>query len=433
MTSPQSLPATMRPAPLLSILSTAALLISIVGLVFLLHLGTQPNADVVFVTPFVIFIGLAPARRDWLLVFAFSAALAIGYPAAGGGIESGWIAHTAEIGAVLGCGSLATMGVIMLWSEGERGVRARFGFKQALILPVFGMLGGLIMPVFWNRPATTFDLHLYSFDDRFGFQASFWLGRIFARSAWIHNTATVVYMALPAMPAIVAAAAWRQRRNLPFDPLISFVIGGALCLPFFQICPGAGPKYAFPGVFPFHAPEAWTLAISRIAIPEAPRNAIPSMHVTWTLLAYWCARPLSRWVHVFAGMFLTWTVLATLGLGEHYFCDLIVGCAFALFISALACRLPLSDPRRREALVFGAVVTVGWLLLLRTAALIAIPRAGAWALAVGTVAGSAWLGHRLIAATQTRAGHNLGDDLPQKEGGERIPPAIAEPACGTIR
>src|SRR5580692_136124 len=107
MTSPQSLPATMRRAPLLSILSTAALLIGIVGLVFLLHLGTQPNADAVFVTPFVIFIGLAPSRRDWLLVFAFSAALAIGYPAAGGGIESGWIAHAAEIGAALGCGSLA--------------------------------------------------------------------------------------------------------------------------------------------------------------------------------------------------------------------------------------------------------------------------------------------------------------------------------------
>jgi len=428
MTSPQSLPAGMRRAPLLSILSTAALLIGIVGLVFLLHLGIHPNADAVFVTPLFIFIGLAPARRDWLLVFAFSAALAVGYLAAGQGVESGWIAHTAEIGAALGCGSLAAMGVMMLWSAGERGVRARSGFQYALILPVFGMLGGLIMPVFWNRPATTFDLHLYSFDDRLGFQASFWLGRIFAQSAWIRDVATLVYLALPVMPAIVAAAAWRQRRSLPFDPLLSFVIGGVLCLPFFQICPGAGPKYAFPAVFPFHAPEAWALVIHRVAIPEAPRNAIPSMHLTWILLACWCARPLSRWIQVIGGMFLAWTVLATLGLGEHYLCDLIVACAFALFLSALACRLPLSEPRRRVALVFGAVVTVGWLLLLRAAALIAIPRAGAWTLAVGTVVGSVWLGHRLIAAAQTRA----GQQLPQEESGERASPPMAEPACDTI-
>jgi hypothetical protein len=422
MASLQSRPATLGRAPLLSILSTAALLIAIVGLVFLLHLGKQPNADAVFATPFVIFIGLAPARRDWLLVFTFSTALAMFYLVAGGGIASGWIAHAAEIGAALGCGSLASMGVIMLWSVGKRGTRARSGFLQALILPVFGLLGGLIMPVFWNRPATTFDLQLYSFDDRLGFQASFWLGRIFAQSAWIQYTAVLVYMALPLMPSIVAAAAWRQRRNLPFDPLVAFVIGGALCLPFFQICPGAGPKYAFPGVFPFHAPEALTIVIRRIAIPEAPRNAIPSMHVTWTLLACWCARPLSRWVQVFGGLFFTWTVLATLGLGEHYLCDLIVACAFALFIFALVCRVPLSEPRRREALVFGAVVTVGWLILLRTAALIAIPRAGAWTLAVGTVVGSAWLAHRLIAATQTRT----GDELLPKEGGEPIARSLPE-------
>ncbi len=423
MTSPQSLPATMRRAPLLSILSTAALLVSIVGLVFLLHLGIHPNAAAVFVTPFFIFIGIAPARRDWLLAFALSAALALGYLAAGGGIESGWIAHTAEIGAALGCGSLASMGVIMLWSVGERGLRARFGFQQALILPVFGLLGGLIMPLVWNRPPTTFDLNLYSFDDRLGFQASFWLGRIFAQSPWIRDTATLFYLALPVMPAIVAAAGWRQRRKLPFDPLVSFVIGGALCLLFFQICPGAGPKYAFPGVFPFHAPEASTLMVHRVAIPEAPRNAIPSMHLTWILLACWSARPLSRWVRVFGGLFLTWTVIATLGLGEHYLCDLIVACPFALFLSAFACRLPLSDPRRREALVFGAIVTVGWLLLLRAATLIAIPRAGAWTLALGTIVGSAWFQHRL---------NNLGDDRLQNESVERIPPAIAEPACDPI-
>ncbi len=403
MASAQTLPATVGRARLLTILNTAALLISIVGLTLLLHLGTQPNAAAVFVVPFFIFIGLAPARREWLLVFAFSAALAMCYFAGGGGAESGWIARSAEIGAALGCGSLAWMGVDMLWSGGERRVRAQFGFQQALILPAFGFLGGLIMPVFWTHPATTFDLHLYSFDDRLGFQASFWLGRIFARSAWIHDIATLVYLALPVMPAIVAAAGWRQRRELPFDPLISFVVGGALCLPFFQICPGAGPKYAFPAVFPVHAPEAWTLAIHRIAILDAPRNAIPSMHMTWTMLACWCARPLSRKVQIFGGMFLGWTILATLGFGEHYLCDLIVGCAFALFISALVCRLPLSAPRRRQALVFGAVVTMSWLLLLRAGALVAIPRAGAWILALGTVVGSAWFEHRLITATQTRA------------------------------
>jgi hypothetical protein len=147
--------------------------------------------------------------------------------------------------------------VIMLWSVGKRGTRARSGFLQALILPVFGLLGGLIMPVFWNRPATTFDLQLYSFDDRLGFQASFWLGRIFAQSAWIQYTAVLVYMALPLMPSIVAAAAWRQRRNLPFDPLVAFVIGGALCLP--RVRYRAGFRYSAgcssPG--PFSQPSGW--------------------------------------------------------------------------------------------------------------------------------------------------------------------------------
>ena len=354
--------------------------------------------------PFLIFIGLTPTRRDWLTVAAFGAALTVCYVVAGGEIESGWLARVSETGAALGCGSLTWLGVAGLWSVGERANRVQFGFRQALILPMFGLIGALIRPVFFNLPATTFDLHLYSFDGRLGFQASFWLGRIFERSVWIRGTAGLVYLALPVMPAIVAAAGWRQRRRLPFDPLFSFVVAGALCFPVLQICPGTGPKYAFPDSFPFHTPEAWTLVIRRIAVLDAPRNAIPSMHMTWALLACWCARPLSSWVQIFGGIFLGWTVLATLGFGEHYLCDLIVGCAFALFVSALVSRLPLFEPRRVQALVLGAVATVTWLLLLRTGALIAIPRVGAWTLVVGTVVASAWLEHRLVAANADAPG-----------------------------
>jgi hypothetical protein len=119
-----------------------------------------------------------------------------------------------------------------------------------------------------------------------------------------------------------------------------------------------------------------------------PRNAIPSLHMAWVLLAWWYSRGLSWLERLIVLIFVVFTAFATLGTGEHWFIDLMVAFPFALFIQAIASySVPWKDSRRLAAFLFGLLGTIGWLLMLRYEAKFfwaspAIP----WTLIAATVA-----------------------------------------------
>jgi hypothetical protein len=96
------------------------------------------------------------------------------------------------------------------------------------------------------------------------------------------------------------------------------------------------------------------------------RNAFPSLHLAWALLALWYAEGLSYWTKSFLVLFMMGTVLATLGLDEHYFIDLVAAFPFVLMIHA-GCALHLAwlDRRRLIAVLSGALLILGWIALLR--------------------------------------------------------------------
>lgn len=65
-------------------------------------------------------------------------------------------------------------------------------------------------------------------------------------------------------------------------------------------------------------------------------------------------------------IFLVGTVIATLGLGEHYFIDLATAFPFALMIHAVCTlNVPLSNARRAIPQMAGVGTMVGWMVLLR--------------------------------------------------------------------
>jgi hypothetical protein len=72
------------------------------------------------------------------------------------------------------------------------------------------------------------------------------------------------------------------------------------------------------------------------------------------------------WERSIALAFVGFTVLATMGTGEHYFIDLIVAFPFVLFLQAL-CTVSLSwsDSRRLTPFLFGLLATLSWLAILR--------------------------------------------------------------------
>jgi hypothetical protein len=102
--------------------------------------------------------------------------------------------------------------------------------------------------------------------------------------------------------------------------------------------------------------------------------------------------------------FLVFTIFATMGIGEHYSIDLVVAFPFAVFLQGV-CALGLrwNDRARVAAVVYGLLLTLGWIGALRFALRVfwispVIP----WACSILTVASAILVQRSLEAAMDGR-------------------------------
>ncbi len=64
---------------------------------------------------------------------------------------------------------------------------------------------------------------------------------------------------------------------------------------------------------------------------------MPSLQMMWALLVLWGAWELTPLARLIASSFAALTLFATLGFGEHYLADLIVGVPLALATEGICC------------------------------------------------------------------------------------------------
>jgi hypothetical protein len=251
----------------------------------------------------------------------------------------------------------------------------------------------------------TFDLYLYSFDCSLRVQLSFVLGQMFARYEWLRIAGLLFYIALPLPLALVYAARLRLEIEKAFPVMLAFLVTGPLGVLFYNLVPAAGPVHVFGQSFPWHpllTSQAMHLVLETIPLKGA-RNAIPSLHMAWVLLVWWNSKGLARWIRVVALAFVWFTVMATLGTGEHYFVDLVVAFPFALMVQALCMyRLPFRYGPRRVAFLFGTFASLAWMGLVS----FAIPwfwisPVIPWTMVVATISLSSWLIDRLQNASSS--------------------------------
>jgi membrane-associated phospholipid phosphatase len=135
----------------------------------------------------------------------------------------------------------------------------------------------------------------------------------FAPHKYLMLTLNCVYYVLP----IAGAIGWVVEQN----PLLreSIGIGGLGCWIGFALLPAVGPK-------PYFANMRF-----------APRNCMPSMHLTWALLAAVNARRM--WLRSLLWVFAALTALSTIVLGEHYLIDLIAAVFYTLAVQWVTVRI----------------------------------------------------------------------------------------------
>jgi hypothetical protein len=124
------------------------------------------------------------------------------------------------------------------------------------------------------------------------------------------------YNALPVAAAIFYAIE-RPRLLVP-----AAILSAACAFVVYNLCPAVGPAHVFAG-FPFGPyslkPPEWV-----------PRNCMPSMHLTWAMLLPLNAE--SRALKMIGWFYAAFIAVATVGIGEHYFVDLIAAVPFCLLV-----------------------------------------------------------------------------------------------------
>jgi len=288
-----------------------------------------------------------------------------------------------------GLSSLVIFGLRAVWAREDERKLLFLGYVPSLLFVVSEYFADNLLHWTSANHPKVLDLYLFSFDSSLGIQIPFVMGQAFSAWQWFRLVGVLFYIALPIPIAVIYAGQLLRVREKAIPAMAAFLFTGPIGVIFYNLFPALGPVHLFGQGFPWH-PLSLAQAAGVIAQPVAipgPPNAIPSLHMAWVLLVWWYSRGLSVWERAIALLFLFFTVLATLGTGEHYFIDLIVAFPFALLMMSIcAFSLKLTDRSRILAFCAGLAGTLGWFALLRRALPLfwrtpAVP----WAFCVATV------------------------------------------------
>jgi hypothetical protein len=258
----------------------------------------------------------------------------------------------------------APLGIAALGVTAWEAIRGRRDETLASVALFPALLLAALLPL-----ELTVILHPTSLDGRallldrtlFGLEPAWVIGAFFAHHPIVKLGEGILYVELPVAAAILFILERRQRSAA--DLQVAFIAAGVIGILFLHLAPIAGPS-AFRPYFPLNLPPFEAATSELFVAGRRYRNSVPSMHTTWALLMYWHSRPLGWRSRVFAGGWLVLTIVAMLGLGEHYLVDVAISIPFAVLLRAVLLR-SAEQRDRLVALAVGGVFYTLWLVLLR--------------------------------------------------------------------
>lgn len=387
---------------------TPTLLLAVV-LLLVVRCPLSPYLTFAFGAAFLMQILSRPQWKEWLT----SGIVAACFAAVRMHIDPGANASGPYLPlAFLGMASLAVTIVPVFRLTGAERTRRLQEFIHRAALPFLALMAGVFVAHTARWMPITYDSYLYAFDWSFGFQAGFFAGRLFERLAWLRALEYFAYFGLPLGLGLTAA---KSELHSTGRTLLIFVVAGLIGFALYALMPAAGPAYLFPDSYPYHAPRIGDFSIRAAFLPgDAPRNAMPSLHTAWAVLMIWNCRRSARWVRATVGLLGFLTLLGTLGWGQHYLIDLIVGVPFALAVQGICTTGPGLIAERLKAISIGTGMTLSWIVGLRVfVPLVRFPIPLTWLLAVTTLGGCFWMERNLLQQARVLANSHKHTPAPR--------------------
>lgn len=236
------------------------------------------------------------------------------------------------------------------------------------VIPMFIGFSGFFLHMTVMLHPGVIDPNILAAEAAYGIPTGFRVGQWCALYPKFNMLLGIVYLELPLALAIVYLAEKSRKVSLGRDALSSFIFIGFFGFLVYHACPVIGPRPYIQG-WPWQWPSTSSLVFSTVyGASNDLRNCIPSLHTSWALLLYWHTRGTHLATRIFGALFLVFTLLATLGLGQHYIFDLVIAVPFSVAVrSAFARKIPWSADPKRYGFAFGVSVALTWLILVRAA------------------------------------------------------------------
>lgn len=359
----------------------------------LIHRGTMLNAGLSLQLATLFMWGafaahaiLAPTQRERDIALRLGVALELARILIFLSLENASPALVWIPGVGLGLGAIAAEILAVVHARGADRRRGLMRLQLLLVAPLSAVafIAGLSTMGHAQTSSVagmglTYDHALYAFDGTLGLPGSLTpagvMGTVFARVPILANVCAFVYLCEPlALMAMFAGYVQHQMKHRDAaapSPLLAYVLAGVVLSITYSLCPAAGPAFAFGPAFPQALPDPAAIAPLPSAVGlEFARNCLPSAHAAFAWLAYLTVRDVARaprWLRIIAGVYALLTVLATLGLGQHYLIDLVVAVPFTVALRQLSVPWQVPRPGARLAAGVGALAMVGiWVPLLRS-------------------------------------------------------------------
>ena len=254
-------------------------------------------------------------------------------------------------------------------------------WKHTVATTAFILLASLAivipMIVSFYQPRT-YDGLLLAWDQALGFQPSYSAGRLLTHYAWLRAACVYFYLAIGTAQLICLTV--HMKAGTAWHVIGKFLVASAIAFMCFMIVPAVGPVFVFKN-YPNEIPVAAAALLN--VPPTFVRNCVPSLHFAMTILCFWNSR---AWQRSCCAIFVGFTFLATLGLGQHYLFDLVLAvplCALVelllarrLKLAVLPCMLLIIPVLLAREMIApsGAIVGWGWVALTVTLSLLSLRR-----------------------------------------------------------
>jgi len=192
----------------------------------------------------------------------------------------------------LGLASLVALAIRAAWSRGEESARMKLAFLFAFLSLGVDAAAVLFHALTSKLNPRVLDLYLYSFDASLRVQLSFLMGQAYATWHRFGDAGMFIYIGLPVLLAMVAAGHLLHGSKAAIPAMAAFLVTAPVGVIFYNLFPALGPTYIFGPRFPWNPltiDQAARLLLEPILV-AGYRNAMPSLHIAWVLLAWWFSR-----------------------------------------------------------------------------------------------------------------------------------------------